>query len=220
MENHIFLHTPSGEKLIDEIRKSLPDYVHGKRLIHTHAVEEEALYIAEIVFKFLGTDSSYLRDVSAAALLHDLTKQKSNGEQIEMCEKYGIETGEYGENGSAVLHAKTSAYAAREIFGINDSVFCAIYSHTTGKENMNVLEKIIFIADYTEKTRTANACVSVRNMLHGGLDRCENPIKVLDTAIISALKSTIDYLLQTDSVIDCQTVKALNFLLAEYALLS
>ena len=78
MENTVFLHTPESEKLLCEIREKIGEFISGKRLNHTFCVEEEALYIAGFLFPYFGIDSEYLRDVSASALLHDITKQKSS----------------------------------------------------------------------------------------------------------------------------------------------
>ena len=216
MENTVFLHTPVSQELLCEIREKIGGFICGKRLAHTYGVEEEALYIAGFLFPYFGIGNEYLRDVSASALLHDVTKQKSFEQQKALCEKYSIKP----ICSPPIIHSKTSAYFAREIFGINDAVFSAIFCHTTGREDMSLLDKIIFIADYTEKTRTAESCIKVRRGLHTALEEGTNPKTALDRAIISALKATIQYLLETDSPIDCETVVTLNFLLAEYTLQS
>ena len=52
-----------------------------------------------------------------------------------------------------LLHAKTGAAIARDVFAVDDAVYRAIYWHTTGHANMTKLEKIIYLADYIEPSR-------------------------------------------------------------------
>ena len=117
-----------------------------------------------------------------------------------------------------MLHSKTAAYLARRDFGINDTVFSAIYSHTTGKENMNIFDKIIFIADFIEETRTHASCIKAREFFYNGILSENDKISRLNKTIIMSIDSTVAYLLEKGDIIDSQTINTRNFLLAEYAL--
>ncbi len=216
--NSLYSHAPTSKECLEKIRTSLPLYISGKRLEHTYSVEKEALRLSQILFPVLNIDEKYLSDISAAALLHDITKYLSFDEQKEICRKYGIEADLESDSSTAVLHSRTGAFAAREAFGINDIVFGAIYCHTTGKEDMNVFEKIIFIADYIEETRTHSACIEAREYFYSSVQGGIDVIKALDMTIMMSLDATISYLESKASNIDSQTIKARNFLLAEYAL--
>ena len=211
-----FTHEPTSRIVLDKIRASIPSYISGKRLEHTFSVEKEAICLAEMIFPTLNIDKKYLRDISAAALLHDITKYSSPEEHISLCEKYGIT--EYSSSSTAVLHARTGAFVAKEAFDINDIVFSAIFCHTTGKEDMNIFDKIIFIADYIEKTRTHESCVKAREYFYSDAKVSDNLIKTLDMTIIMSLDSTLSYLEKSGADTDPETIKARNFLLAEYAL--
>ena len=217
MKNEAFTHIPTSVKSLEAIRLAIPSFISGKRLCHTHSVEKEALKLSEILFCHLGIDKKYLSDISAAALLHDITKYLPDDEQKELCIKYGVEFDKNNAS-SALLHSKTAAVISREHFAINDYVFTAIFYHTTGKENMNLFEKIIFIADYIEETRTQKVCIKAREYFYSSIKNSNNPIKALDMTIIMSLDSTLSYLESKGLVIDSQTIKARNFLLAEYAL--
>ena len=140
MKHNCFTHEPTAADVLLNIRTAIPSYISGKRLSHTFAVEKEAIRLAKLLFPILNIDEKYLSDISAAALLHDMTKYKTVEEQLSLCEKYSIEN--YAASSSAVLHARTGAFAAKEDFGVNDTVFSAIFCHTTGKENMNVFEPV------------------------------------------------------------------------------
>ena len=217
MKNEFFSHIPTSIQSLEAIRLSIPSFISGKRLCHTHSVEKEALRLSEILFSHLGIDKKYYSDISAAALLHDITKYLSDDEQKGLCRKHGIEFDEKYAS-AALLHSKTAAFVAKELFGINDFVFGAIFYHTTGKEDMNLFEKIIFIADYIEETRTQDACIMAREYLYSELKKGTDPVKALDMTIIMSIDSTVSYLESKGFVIDSQTIKARNFLLAEYAL--
>lgn len=217
MTDNVFTHIPTDNELLERIRNSIPSYISGKRLIHTYSVEKEALKIAGILFPYLGIDGKYYTDISASALLHDITKYLSPDEQDSLCIEFGITTDIYSKGNCAVLHSKTASHIAKRDFGINDVVFGAIYCHTTGKENMNIFEKIIFIADYIEETRTHSSCKKARDFFYGNLQGSDI-LTTLNKTIIMSIDATLDYLIQLGNVIDTDTIKARNFLLAEYAL--
>lgn len=217
MKRDVFTHEPTKLGKLDEIRAAIPQYISGKRLIHTYSVEKEALKLAELLFPVLEIDNKYLSDISAAALLHDITKYLSLDEQKCICEKYSINA-DFSCGNTAVIHSRTGAFVAKERFDINDTVFGAIYCHTTGKENMNIFEKIIFIADYIEETRTHSECIKAREYFYSHAKLKSHLLKTLDMTIIMSLDSTLSYLESTCSHIDSETIKARDFLLAEYAL--
>ncbi len=220
MTNNTFSHIPTDNEVLCKIREQLDSFLSDKRLEHTLSVEKEAQNIAGLLFPYLGIDKKYLSDISAAALLHDITKYYSKDKHMKICEKYSI----YGKGdllpSDAVLHSRTGAFEAAELFGINDIVREAVFCHTTGKENMNIFDKIIFTADYIEHTRTHESCRTARSFFYDNIYSFDDKMKVLDGTIIMALDFTIQYLVEKGEVIDMETVKARNFLLAEYALRS
>lgn len=207
-----FCHEPTSNAVLDDIRKKIPEFLSGHRLLHTYSVEAEAVELAKIFFYCLGIDNKYINDISAAALLHDITKQFSHDRQAEICKKHSISS----DCSQAVLHSRTGAYAAKEYFGINDTVFSAIFCHTTGKANMNIFEKIIFIADYIEPLRTHASCVSARNYFYENIYN-NNKIFVLNKTILMSIDSTLDFLISKENEIDIETIKARNSVLSELA---
>ena len=77
-----------------------------------------------------------------AALLHDCTKKLEMPEQLALCRQYGIELDELEQKALKLLHAKTGAALARDVFGVDDEIYNAILWHTTGKPDMTVLENL------------------------------------------------------------------------------
>ena len=210
----VFTHEPTSDDILNEITERIPDFIEGKRLNHTFFVEKEAITIAKSIFSVYNISDRYLNDIRAAALLHDMTKQMDMNIQLALCDMHGIDKGNNPSN--AILHGKTAAHMARRIFGINDFVFSAIYNHTTGCENMSLFDKIIFIADYTEESRTYEHCINTRKLLHEGID-CGGPeiISALDRAVLMSLDGTLISLVERNLPIDIQTVSARNFILEE-----
>ena len=215
MENNInvFTHSPVSDELLAGIKTTLPEFISEKRLKHTFFVEKEAVAIAESVFLVYNIPDSYKNDLRAAALLHDITKEYPLEKQLSLCNEFGISAGDTPS--CAILHGKTAAHLSKKLFNINDTVFSAIFNHTTGKENMNVFDKIIFLADYIEESRTHAHCIETRNFFYDSLKKCgfQHSADILDKAIIKSLDATISYLLESQKPIDIQTVLARNFIL-------
>ena len=117
-----------------------------------------------------------------AGILHDITKRCSCEEQLNLCEKYGIIIDNSERSNPRLLHARTGAALARELFGADDAVCEAIRWHTTGKPDMTLFEKILYLADYIEPTRDFDGIGPLRELAYEDLDR----------AMALALKMTID----------------------------
>ncbi len=86
-----------------------------------------------------------------AGLLHDCAKRYGDSELIVKCRKHGLELTEGEKKAPAVIHARYGAWMAEHKFGIqDDEILSAIRCHTTGKPQMGMLDKILYIADYIE----------------------------------------------------------------------
>lgn len=211
---NIFTHTPVSDEELCVIRSRLPEFLSGKRLEHTFFVEKEAITIAESIFLVYNISDVYKNDIRAAALLHDITKNLDLDQQLALCKEFGIDTD--SSPSGAILHGKTAAHLAKKIFGINDFVFSAIYCHTTGKENMNVFDKIIFLADYIEQSRTHKHCVDTRNFFYDSIKEhgARHCMQALDRAIVMSIDGTVKHLLEKGSAIDVNTILARNCLIS------
>ena len=149
---------------LEELRPVALSYLKAKRVRHVLGVEEEAIRLAERY----GADVHKAR---VAALLHDATKKLELDEQLALCEQYGIELDELERVALKLLHAKTGAALAREVFGADEDVCGAILWHTTGRPDMTVLEKVIYLADYIEPNRDFDGVDELRRVVYEDLDR-------------------------------------------------
>jgi len=134
-----------------------------KRIAHVKGCEEEAVRLAER----WGADRE---EAAEAAILHDITKKLNLREQLILCEKYGIIPDALEAKSEKLLHAKTGAALARERFGVNDRVYESIKWHTTGKADMSLLDKIIYMADYIEPNRDFEGLEELRRLAYSDLD--------------------------------------------------
>lgn len=149
---------------LEELRPVALSYLKAKRVRHVLGVEQEAIRLAE---KY-GADVEKAR---FAALLHDCTKKLDLSEQLALCAQYGIELDELERRALKLLHAKTGAAIARDVFGAPQDVCDAILWHTTGRPDMTVLEKVIYLADYIEPNRDFDGVDTLREAVYADLDR-------------------------------------------------
>ena len=145
------------------LREQSYAYLSPKRIPHVQGCEWEAVRLA----KRWGESEE---DAAEAGILHDITKKLVLSEQLILSEKYGIINDTYETANVKLLHAKTGAALARDLFNISDRVYSAIRWHTTGKPDMTLLEKIIYMADYIEPNRDVPGVDKLRKLAYEDLD--------------------------------------------------
>lgn len=148
---------------LDWLRKKGHAMLRPKRIPHVQGCEEEAVRLA----KRWGEDEY---DAAAAGILHDITKKLTVEEQLILCEKYGIIIDMSVAGTDKTLHQITGAAVAYHEFGVSEKIRDAIRWHTTGKPDMTVLEKIIYLADYIEPNRCFDGVERIRKLSYENLD--------------------------------------------------
>ena len=151
----------------EALRQTVISLLKPKRVNHVLGCAQTAVKLARLN----GAD-----EVSAlrAGLLHDITKAldgPTGADQLRLVDKYGIVISDFERHNPKLLHAKTGAAVAKHIFGESDQVVRAIYWHTTGKADMSLLEKIIYLADYMEPTRCFPGVEELRQVAFRNLDQ-------------------------------------------------
>ena len=180
----------------EELRPIALSFLKPKRMPHVLGTEHEAAVLA----RRYGADVTSAR---IAALLHDCTKKLSMEEQLAMCEQYGIALDELERKNLKLLHAKTGAAIARDLFGVSDEIYWAIYWHTTGKADMTKLEKVIYLADYIEPSRDFPGVEKLRRAVHADLEH----------GLLMALEDSIEEMRQRGNPVHPNTVEARDYLL-------
>ena len=181
------------------IERDLLNKLGEKRLIHIKSVVKTALGLA----KNYGLD---LEKVEVAALLHDCAKHRDKNILLKKASDFGIILDVVMMHNEELIHAQLGAEIARREYGISDEdILNAIRYHTTGRVNMTLLEKIIYIADYIEPLRTTPRVETVREVAY------EN----IDEAILMAMDSTISFLIKNRQLISPHTIEARNYLIID-----
>ena len=180
-----------------ELRACSYSMVRAKRIPHIMDTEEEAVRLAA----HWGADETAAR---RAAILHDCTKYLNLEEQTALCQQYGVELDELEQKAVKLLHSKTGACMAKHVFGEDEQVCCAIYYHTTGRADMSLLEKIIYIADYMEPTRDFDGVEELRRLAY----------EDLDAALILGMEMTIEEMKERGVPVHKNTQAAHDWLLA------
>lgn len=148
---------------ISQLRPVALSYLKHKRIPHVLGTEQEAIRLAERY----GADVEKAR---VAALLHDCTKKLDMDAQLALCDHYGIELDELERVSLKLLHSKTGAALARDVFGVDEEIYNAIWWHTTGHAGMTLLEKIIYLADYIEPSRDFPGVDKLRQVCYKDLN--------------------------------------------------
>jgi nicotinate-nucleotide adenylyltransferase len=179
----------------DELRPIAMSYLKYKRMAHVLGTEQEAIRLAERY----GAD---VRKARIAALLHDCTKKLDMDEQKALCKKYGIELDALENKALKLLHAKTGAEIARDVFGADDEIYGAIKWHTTGRADMTTLEKIIYLADYIEPNRDFPNVGRLRKAVWEDLDK----------GLLMGLEMTVEEMKERGNEVHKKTIEARDFL--------
>ena len=180
---------------ISLLRPVALSYLKHKRIPHVLGTEQEAIRLAERY----GADVEKAR---VAALLHDCTKKLDMPAQLALCGQYGIALDELEQRALKLLHSKTGAAIARDVFGVDDEVYSAIWYHTTGHANMTKLEKIIYLADYIEPSRDFPGVDTLRKVCYEDLDK----------GLLLGLEMTIEEMTAMGNPVHRATVEARDWL--------
>ena len=175
---------------ICKLQKKMKKVLEEKRYLHTLGVAYTA---ANLAFVY-GYDD---KKAFVAGLLHDVAKCISHQKRLMICKKNHIEITPIEEENPVLLHAKVGAFFAKEKYGVCDEeILNAIRFHTTGRPEMTLLEKIIYVADFVEPHRKK-------------LPRLAEIRKIsfedLDMAIYMILENSLNYLEKGNVKIDTKT---------------
>ena len=148
------------------------------RIPHVEACEQEAVRLAE-------RWNADIDEAREAAILHDITKKLDFTENMRIITVSGIPVPNIETGSEKLLHQITGSLLAKTEFGVSYAVSDAIRWHTTGRANMSLLEKIIYIADYIEATRDFPGVNELREKAYTNIDE----------AVVMGLEMTVDDLL-------------------------
>ncbi|MBP3305280.1 MAG: bis(5'-nucleosyl)-tetraphosphatase (symmetrical) YqeK [Oscillospiraceae bacterium] len=180
---------------IGELEQAVISLLKPSRVRHVLGCRDTAVELA----KRWGAD---VTDAARAGLLHDITKALDGPLQLTLCNEYGILLDNFFAKNPKTLHALTGSLVAERIFGENPAVVSAIRYHTTGKADMKLLEKIIYVADYMEPNRDFPGVERLRTLAFADIDG----------ALKLGLEMTLDHLKEQGSEVSPESREALEWL--------
>ena len=121
---------------------------------------------------------------------------------MQICDEYGIVLDTLERESVKLLHAKTGACMAKYLYGQPEEVFWAIFWHTTGKADMALLEKVIYLADYMEPNRDFPGVDDLRRLSYEDIDK----------ALLMGLEMSVEDLNERGVPIHKNTQEALDWL--------
>lgn len=207
------------EAMLAALRKEIMEKLSPKRAYHTLCVETMAARLCEL---FCPEETMTLR---AAALLHDITKERSTEEQEELCRELGIPVTTESHFSPKTYHAMTAAALIGRDYPdyADDVLVSAVRWHTTGKAGMTIPEKLLYLADYIDDSRSYDSCVSLRNEFFDAhpetLSKGERTA-LLRRVLIHSFRLTVEDLIEREKLVATDTIEALNDLLLEEKLQS
>lgn len=184
-----------SEKTV-EIKRKVKKMLDHDRYQHTLGVAYTAVCLA---MKY-GED---LERAYLAGILHDCAKNIPDENRLKLCGQWGISCTKQEAKNPQLLHAKMGAYRAAHEFGISDEgILNAVTFHTTGRPDMTLLEKIVFVSDYIEPNRDrAKNLTEIRKTAFEDLDR----------AVCMIAYDTVEYLRDKGSEMDDRTAETYEF---------
>jgi len=178
----------------DWLRSRAHSMLCEERIPHVDGCEKEALRLA----KRWSVDPDEARE---AAILHDITKRLTTYDHLRILEDRGIKVAELGHSEEKLLHSKTGALLAKDVFGVSEAVADAIMWHTTGRACMSTLEKVIYLADYIEPTRDFPGVDELRRLAYRNMDK----------ALKMGLEMTVEDLTSRGITPNHTTIDAINY---------
>ncbi|UPA29829.1 bis(5'-nucleosyl)-tetraphosphatase (symmetrical) YqeK [Terrisporobacter glycolicus] len=185
---------------IKQIEKTLKEMLPERRLKHSLNVSKCAVKLSEIY-------KCDKEKAEIAGLVHDCAKYFTDEQIEDSIKRFNVELDPLEVNNIALSHSVIGSYVAVDIFNIKDEeIINAIKYHTTGKENMSLLEKIIYIADLIEEDRNFPRVEELRELTYSGK---------LEEALLLSFNNTIKFVIDNNQLIHPRTIKARNYILEE-----
>ena len=198
-----------SEGQIDALREKVRSTMSEWRFTHTAEVEKMAARLGELY----APDRIDL--IRAAALLHDVTKERIAAEQLDMLEAHGITVTEFDKASPKTLHARTAELEVIDNYSefAADELLSAVRWHTTGRAGMSLTEAVIYLADYIDMSRRFDDCVYLREYFWSKRPEDmaweERERHLWDTLLVS-FDMTLKALTEEKSPISVDTVDARN----------
>lgn len=182
----------------NDLERDAKEILSEFRFTHSLGVAKKAVELANQY----GEDEEIAKKV---AIVHDIAKEMTNKELVEYANKNNIEIDEIESINPSLLHGKVGADIVAKKYNFTEDMQNAIKWHTTGRENMTMLEKIIYVADKTEENRKETKFNLEKSR--------ELSKKDINETVLFLMDEFIEYNIKIGRVFHPETIKARNYLL-------
>jgi len=149
---------------LEKIKLNLKQNLSKYRYEHSLRVAKEASNLAKH-YK-VNDNEAYL-----SGLLHDVAKEFNNEENNKWTCQYSLSVSSLTKDNSKTIHAEIGALVAKKLYKVNANICQAIKYHTLGNINMNLLDKIVFIADKIETGKNYPLIEKIRILAYEDIDK-------------------------------------------------
>ncbi|MGO1470575.1 MAG: bis(5'-nucleosyl)-tetraphosphatase (symmetrical) YqeK [Tissierella sp.] len=185
--------------MIEKIKKDLLINISKDRYLHT-------LRVVDTCKKLAINHNMDLEKTTISALLHDSAKFIKKERVVDLAKEFGLLDKSKKPYNTELLHGPLAVKIAISKYDVVDKdILNAIKYHTTGRRNMSLLEKIIFMGDYIEPHRNFEGIQIIRNLAFEDLDK----------SLLLALDTNIKFLIESKKTISIDSIDARNYLIEE-----
>ena len=202
------------KEMLKDLYQSVQNTMSGKRFRHTAAVADMVGRLAEL---YCPEKKDML---TAAALLHDITKEWDRERQEDFLTSHGQPITPTERLAPKTHHARTATLLIPELYPnfAHDEILSCVRYHTTGRANMTLCEKLVYLADYIDDTRTFPDCVTLRAVFWDAQPWEMTPTQReqhLDDVMILSFDMTIRSLVEEGTPVHPHTMDARNDLIVK-----
>lgn len=143
-----------------------------------------------------------------AGILHDVARLWKGEELLAYAERNGLAISEAARRAPVLLHAPIGAHVAQTDFGVDDpEVLGAIAHHTIAGPGMTLLEKILYMADTFEPSRTFEGRQALETLAFTSLD----------AGLLACVRESIAYLKARGTAVAPETLALYDSLVSRHA---
>ena len=159
-----------------------------------------------------------LAELRCAALLHDIAKELSEVEQLNLMRASSISLTDEDFNTPSAYHSFAAQALILKDFSefSTPDILSAVFNHTLGAADMSLFDKIIFIADYIEEGRVYESCSKTRKFLFDSLEEGVDKLVALNRAICLSIESTRESLMARGMKMNSRSIQLLNSLMSSF----
>ena len=179
------------------IHNKLRTNIGLKRYNHSIGVMNVSIELA----RYYG---SSIEKAALAGLLHDCGKLQGEKDLLKVANDFDIILDNVMKSNKELIHGVLGGILAKKEYNVVDEdILNAIRYHTTGRENMSLLEKIVYIADVIEPSRSFKGVEKIRKLTY----------KDINKGILYSMDSTIKLIVDRGKPIHLDTIRARNQLI-------